>query len=149
MNSKHPFGEYLQGALAGKMIESPAKVGECPIDHESFPQDALVQIVVPPVVTTGSFQDISVRIRNAQTEGIKGVVTVQGEDLNRDIGYDFQAPFLISPGQPGACIVFSWAVPRFRSKIKWSASVTLDGQISSSLSGGSTTTLVTEPIRKY
>ena len=149
MNSKHPFGEYLQGALAGKMIESPAKVAECPIDQESFPRDALVQIVVPPIVTTGSSQEISVRIRNAQAEGIKGVVTLQGEDLNRDIGYDFQAPFLITPGQPAACIVFSWPVPRFRSKIKWSASFTLDGQIGSSLSVDSTTTLVTEPIRKY
>lgn len=145
MDLKQPLGEYLQGALAGKMIESPAKVDECTTDNEFFPMDAVVQVVVPPVVTTGSSHEVSVRIRNAQSVWTKGVVTLQGEDLDRDCSYEFQAPFHIAPDQPGACIVFSWAVPRFRSKIKWSASATLDGRMGVGLSGSSTTTRVTEP----
>jgi len=147
MDLKHPLNEYLQGALAGKMIESPARVGECPTDNNSFPGGAVVQIIAPPVVTTGSSHEVSVRIRNAQSVRAKGVVALQGEDLDRDISYDFQAPFHIAPDQPGAGIVFSWAVPRFRSKIKWSASVTFDGQTCVGLKGRSTTTQVTEPRR--
>lgn len=145
MDLKHPLGEYLQGALAGKMIENPAKVDECTTDHKSFPKDAVVQVVVPPVVTTGSSHEVSVRIRNAQSAWTKGVVALQGEDLERDFSYEFQAPFHIAPDQPGACIVFSWAVPRYRSKIKWSASVAFDGQTGVGLTGSSITTQVTNP----
>jgi len=146
MDRKNPLGEYLQGALAGKMIVSPAKVRECPRGDDVFPNDTLVQVVVPPAVTIGSTHEITVRVRNYKPGQARGEVTLHGEDLDRGTAYDFQAPFRVEPDQPGACIVFSWTVPRYPTKVKWSASIAFDGQMGIGMSGCTAATLVTRPM---
>jgi hypothetical protein len=146
MDQKNLLGEYLQGALAGKMIESPAKVGDCPESLDSFPKDAFVHIVVPVAASTGSNQKVTVRVRNYQAGRAQGVVTLQGEELDRGTSYDFQAPFTIDSDQQVARIVFNWAVPVFPTKVKWSASVAFEGQMGVGLSECSAATIVTRPM---
>jgi hypothetical protein len=142
MDQKNQLGTYLQGALAGKMIESPAKVSECPDGFENFPQDVYIHVAVPTLVTAGSHHNISIRVRNLQAGRTKGVVTLQGEDLDHRTDYDFQAPFKIEPQQPGTCIVFNWSVPRFPAKIKWHASVSFEGPFGLGQPSSSATTRV-------
>jgi hypothetical protein len=142
MDQKNQMGEYLQGALAGKMIESPARVSECPDGFENFPRDVYIHVTVPTVVAKGSHNEISILVKNYQAGATRGVVTLQGEDLDRRTDYDFQAPFTIAPQQPGTCLVFTWPVPRFPAKIEWSASVTFEGQRGLGQPGCSATTRV-------
>lgn len=145
MGQKNRLVEYLQGALAGKMIENSARVDAYAANLAPWPGEAFIQVHVPPATTTGSREDIIVRIRNYQSTAVSGVVTLLGEDLVRGMTYDFQAPFKIDFGQPEACIVFRWGVPRFPTKIQWSASIDFDGQMGVGLSRCTVATIVTDP----
>jgi len=145
MDQNNPFGEYLKGALAGKNIESPARVGECPDSFDEFPEGAFFQLVVPPAVVAGSSHEISVRVRNCLPGGARGNVTLQGEEIDRGTSYDFQAPFAIEPAQQGTCLVFVWAVPRLPTKVKWSATVSITGQTGVDSPVRSAMTIVTRP----
>jgi hypothetical protein len=147
MDLKTQLGEYLQGALAGKLIENPAKVSESPGLFENFPRDAFIRVAAPLTVSVDSHQEISILIKNCRSGAVGGIVALRGEEHERGTIYDFQTAFTINPQQPGTCVTFNWSSPRFPTKITWTTSVVLAGQMGIGLPGCSATTVVVLPQR--
>jgi len=146
MDSKDSLGYYLQGALAGKMIESPAKVGECRGCAKEAPRELGAYISSPEQVTTGEEVHICVRINNIWSEHCQGRVQLQGEDRARNASYEFQAAFTLQQHSDGICITFTWRAPRYATRVEWSATVTMEGRMGVDLPSCSGVTSVTPPL---
>lgn len=146
MDSKNSLGYYLQGALAGKLIESPAKVGACRGCFKDAPKGQGVYVSSPETVAIGAEASICVRVNNVRDENCQGRVQLVGEDLARNASYEFQAAFTLQQGSEGTCITFTWRAPRYATRVEWAATVTIEGRMGVDLPSGSGTTNVTPPL---
>lgn len=146
MDQNENFGQYLKGALAGKSIEKPTTPRGCAESFDNFPEDGLVDVSLPAVVSVCSSQQIRVRIRNFESGRVSGVVSLIGEETDRGTVYDFQAPIVIEADQRGTCVYFNWAVPGYPTKVRWSASVSFENRMGVGLSNCTASTMVTKPV---
>lgn len=146
MDTKDSLGYYLKGALAGKLIESPAKIGACRGCFKDAPKDQWVYISSPETVTVGSEVAVCVRVNNVRNVDCQGRVQLVGEDLAHNASYEFQAPFTLQQGSDGVCITFSWRPPRYATRVQWSATVTIEARMGVDLPTCSGTTIVTSPL---
>jgi len=146
MDTKDSLGYYLKGALAGKNIESPAKIGECRGCIKDAPKDLGAFISSPEQVTTGAEVPVCVRVNNIWGENCQGRVLLQGEDLARNASYEFQASFTLQQHSEGTCITFTWRAPRYATRVQWSATVTIEGRMGVDLPSCSAITNITPPL---
>lgn len=123
---KNSFGEYLQGALAGKLIENPARLSHLPDLEPEAARDSVVHLGVPASVPPGSDVEIAVHVRNYLRANVRGGLILRGEEEVRDVSYDFQAPLTFEEQRAGVSVVFKWRVPSYPTKIKWSAMIHFD-----------------------
>jgi hypothetical protein len=146
MNGKDSLGYYLKGALAGKNIDSPAKVGECRECYKGIDSELAVYVSAPQLVTVGDEVNVCVRINNFLNQSSTGRVVLQGEDLDRGATYDFQSNFCLKQGCAGSCITFRWRAPRHAALVKWSATVHFDEKMGVGLPDCTGTTTVSLPL---
>jgi hypothetical protein len=124
---KDTLSEYLQGALAGRMIESPARFGDCPVLHNDTPRgDMSVQVETPKSVAAGGEVELSVKVSNFLQRKVRGEVILHGEDAVRDASYDFHAAFMLREAQSGIAVAFNWRAPSYATQVRWSAVIHFD-----------------------
>jgi len=144
MDKEHPLGEYLKGALAGKLIDSNARRLDC--EGHPDPEDAssVLQLDAPDVLAVHSRQDLCVHVRNFSSRPAKGTLLLKGDETARGVSYAFDAPFELSETDGHCCISFAWRAPAYPTRIKWSASVQFESQMGFSLPECSAATVVKE-----
>ena len=126
MNRSDSLGYYLKGALAGKLIDSPANVGECRHCSKGADSDSAIFVQAPGEVSAGESVNVCVRINNFLERTGKGCVVLQGEDLERGTNYYFHASFNMDQDCDGTCVTFRWRAPVHATQIKWSTTIQFD-----------------------
>ncbi len=145
MEREQKLGDYLKGALAGKLIDSGSRRVEDNDPSLAIDGSRVLQLDVPAKLLVQQQQELCVHVRNFSSRAARGILLLTGEETARGVSYEFDAPFELKDSGDHCCIAFTWRAPAYSTCIHWSASVQFDEQMGFSLSDCSAATLVEDP----
>lgn len=145
MDRDYPLGEYLKGALAGKLIDRGNRSTECGELDSSRDDSRVLQLDAPPILQVETRQDLCVHVRNFSSRPTRGLLLLKGDETTHGVSYEFDAPFELDEVDGHCCIAFPWRAPSYATRINWSATVHFENQMGFSLTECSAATIVQAP----
>jgi len=142
MDREHSLGEYLKGALAGKLIDSSVRRASCEEQRTARENSSVLRLDAPEVLVVHSRQDLCVHVNNFSSRPARGTLLLRGDETVRGVSYEFDALFELDADDGHCCISFPWRAPAYPTRIKWSASVHFESQMGFSLPECSAATVV-------